>query len=47
MKRNNLNNEIYSEEIRELIKDIDNFKAKQNDLMDVIKSIYLNLSTNN
>lgn len=39
--------EVFSEEIIELLKDLDNFKSKQSDIMTIVKGIYLNMSTNN
>ncbi|MEI7475615.1 MAG: hypothetical protein WCK67_12640 [bacterium] len=45
--KKDVNVEIFSEEIRELLTDLENFKSKQSDLMEIVKGIYLNMSTNN
>ena len=45
--KKDVNVEIFSEEIIELLKDLDTFKSKQSDIMSIVKGIYLNMSTNN
>lgn len=45
--KNDKQTEVFSEEIVELLKDLDSFKSKQSDIMKIVKGIYLNMSTNN
>lgn len=47
MPNKNLDTEIFSKEIKDLISGIDQFFTKKDEVVDNLKKVYLNCSSNN